>query len=335
MTLYFVVGCEDIGGVMSVKMQDMTCPKCGATMNFNEEKSKAECAYCGYRMLVEQKESISQLRERMRSQSYEYHKGKLEAQEEAGRRRRLRKLRNTASFVGAFVVVIVLANFGKTMAKPQVNPFSLIQISFQGTDGQGEVAMEFVPGEVDRNLIDYEISKSRGLFQGETITIKATSEDYRLTQSQRSYVVEGLDEYLKELTDIPADALELIHAKAENVLELNLDSSKKVGYFVDMQPVKLFLTTDGKQKNELYDVFEVRFNGNGEESVYYVLACFDDVLIRKGEQVSMSMSYGIYYGNLTQVSGSIWIMAFDSVEDIRTDILTSQESYMELKELDL
>lgn len=314
---------------------DLTCPKCGATMNYSEENSKAECAYCGYRMLVEQKESVSRLRERIRSQSYGYHKGKLDAQEEANRRRILRKLRNTAIVVGALAAFIFLVNISRTMEKPEVNPFDLLQVSFQGTDGQGEVVMEFLPGEADCNLIDYEISKSRGLFQGETITIKAASEEYRLGQSQRSYVVEGLDEYLKELTDIPADTLELIHAKAENVLELNLGNSKKVGYFVDMKPVKLFLATDGKQKNELYDVFEVRFNENGEESIYYVLACFNDVLIRKGKQISMSMSYGIYYGNLTQVSGSIWIMAFDSVEDIRTDILTSQESYMELKELDL
>lgn len=318
-----------------MKVQDMTCPKCGATMTYNEEKSKAECAYCGYRMLIEQKESISQLRERMRSQSYGYHKGKLEAQEEAERRRKQRKFRNIIIFMGVFVAFVVLANFSKVMAKPKVNPFDQIEISFQGTDGKGEVLIEQVSGEADTNQIDYRLSKSHGLFQGETITVEATSEAYRLEESTRTYVVEGLDEYLKELSDIPKEALELIHAKAENVLELNLDNSKRVGYFVEMKPVKLFLTTDGKQKNELYDVFEVRFSANGEESVYYVLACFDDVLVRKEAQASLSMSYGMYYGNLTQVSGAVWIMGYDSVEDIRTEILTSQESYMELKELDL
>lgn len=318
-----------------MKVQDMTCPKCGATMTYNAEKSKAECAYCGYRMLIEQRESISQLRERMRSQAYGYHRGKLEAQEEAERRRKLRKFRNIAIFIGVLVLFICIANFSKVMSKPKVNPFDLVQISFQGTDGQGEVLVEQLSGEADVNLIDYRISKSHGLFQGETITVEATSEAYRLGETTRTYVVEGLDEYLKDLSDIPKDALELIHAKAENVLKLNLDNSKNAGYFVDMKPVKLFLTTDGKQKNELYDVFEVGFSVNGEESVYYVLACFEDVLVREEAQTSLSMSYGMYYGNLTQVSGSIWIMAYDSVEDVRTDILTSQESYMELKELDL
>lgn len=79
----------------------------------------------------------------------------------------------------------------------------------------------------------------------------------------------------------------------------------------------------------------MRFAVNGEEVTYYVQACFSDVLVRDEEQVSLSMSYGMYHGHLTQVWGSIWIMAYDSVEEIRTDILTSQNSYMELKELDL
>lgn len=35
---------------------DMTCPKCGATMALDEDKGKAECAYCGYRKLIEKKD---------------------------------------------------------------------------------------------------------------------------------------------------------------------------------------------------------------------------------------------------------------------------------------
>ena len=320
-----------------MKEIDMTCPKCGAAMTLNEEKGKAECAYCGYRRLIERKETIAELRERMKSQSYGYHKGKLQAEAEMARKRKFSSLLTALIAIGAVVLLGVVTNFSQQMAKPQVNPFSLVNITFEGTDGRGEVRLEPVAGqtEADYNLIDYSISKRSCLLEGETITIKAASEAYRLEETARTYVVEGLDLYLTELTDIPQEALQLIHTKAEGVLELNLDRSKVAGYFVEMTPVKLFLTTDGKQTNELYDVFEVHFAANDEDMTYYVLACFSDVLVRDEEQVSLSMSSGVYYGGLTQVSGSIWIMAYDSLEEIRTGILTSQESYMELKELDL
>ncbi len=320
-----------------MKVLDMTCPKCGATMTLNEEKGKAECAYCGYRKLVERRETIAELRERMKSQSYGYHKGKLEAEAEMARKKKLRSFFITIAVIGVLVLLSVAANLSQEMAKPKVNPFDLVNITFQGTDGRGEVFLEPIVGQtdVDINYIDYSISKSRSLLEGEVITIEATSREYRLEESSKTFVVEGLDQYLKELSHIPEEALQLIHAKAENVLELNLDTSKAAGFFVEMKPVMLFLTTDGKQTNELYDVFEVHFTANGEDSVYYVLACFSDVLVRDEEHASLSMSYGMYYGNLTQVSGSIWIMAYDSVDEIRTDILTSQESYMELKELEL
>lgn len=316
---------------------DMTCPKCGATMTLNEEKGKAECAYCGYRKLVERQETIAELRERIKAQSYGYHKGRMEAEAEAERKRKRKNLRTAAIVIGVLAAFAFWVNFSQEMAKPEVDPFAVVDVSFEGTDGNGKVVLEKLNGPegIDVNQIDYSISKRSSLLEGETVTITAISDIYRLQETSRTYVVEGLDLYLQDLTDIPEDALELVHTKAEGVLELNLDGTKAVGYFVDMKPVKLFLTTDGKQSNELYDVFEVRFKVNDTESVYYVLVRFDDVLVRNDAQASLSMSYGMYYGHLTQVSGPQWIMGYSSIEEIRADILTSQDSYMELKELDL
>ena len=102
-----------------------------------------------------------------------------------------------------------------------------------------------------------------------------------------------------------------------------------------MKSVKLFLLTDGKQENRLYDVFEAHFTVNEEEQIYYVVAIFDDVVVRDGKQVSLDMTYGVYGGHLTQVHSWLWIMAYESVEEVQTDILTSQKKQMELKELDL
>ena len=324
-----------------MKLIDMTCPKCGASMTPDLKKGLAECAYCGYRVLIEQEDSAEEIRAKEQSRSYGYHKGRLQAESEAkdraAKKKKIRSVKKSVIIIGAIILFIILVNAGQVITKPKVNPFDCIEVSFQGKDGDGEMVVEWkaVGDNIDPQQIDLEISKKYNLYQGDTVTIKASCEEYFLTETTKVYTVDGLDEYLKDLDNVPQEALELIHTRAESVLELNLDRCKAVGVFKDMKPVKLFLTTDGKQTNELYDVFEVRFNTNNGEAIYYVLACFDDVIIRDREQVSIDMSYGMYFGNLTQVEGSLYIMAYNSLEEVRVSILTSQDTYMELKELAL
>lgn len=322
-----------------MKMMDMTCPKCSASLKPDLDKGIAVCEYCGYQVLIEQEETLEEIREKAQSKSYGYHKGKLMAEEEAraSRKKKNRSKKVAAIVIGVFVLLVMAPVINQQLTKPKVNPFDCIEVSFRGKDGDGEIMINVtnaVEG-IDVNRIDFDISKEDFLLQGETVSINATSRDYRLTEKTKIYVVEGLDEYLKDLENIPEEALEIIHMKAEAVQENNLSGTKSTDFFVDMKPVKLFLATDGKQNNELYDVFEVHFLTNNGEQTYYVLSCFDDVLIRNEKQVSIDMSYGMYYGNLTQVQGPIFIMAYNSVDEIRVDILTNQESYMELKELDL
>lgn len=316
-----------------MKIIDLTCPRCGATMKPDLDKGHAICEYCGHQVLIKQEDTIEEIRAKAQSKAYGYHKGKLKAEEEARKKKKPKGKLIAAGIVAAIVLSSVMS---EELAKPRVNPFDCIEVSFQGKDGDGNIVIDIADtANIDVDNIDYEISKKRNLYQGDTVSINATSRDYRLTETTRTYTVEGLDEYLKDLEAIPEEALEVIHMKAEARLALNLERSKNAEMFVDMKPVKLFLATDGKQTNELYDVFEVHFTTRSGEKTFYVMAYFDDVIVRNSEQVSIDMSYGMYMGHLIQVEGSLWITGYNSLEEIRADLLTSQESYMELKELEL
>ncbi len=326
-----------------MRIIDMTCAKCGATMKPDLDNERAICEYCGHQVLIEQEDTLEEIRDKAQAEAYGYHRGRLRAEAEAEVFRRKKKSRKgqkaiiSMSIFVAIAVVVFISFCITEVSKPQVNPFDCIEVSFQGNDGDGEVVLEVknVTEGIDANRIEFDISKEDYLVQGETISIRASSEDYRLTEKNRTYIVEGLDEYLKDLENISQEVLEIIHIKAESVLELNLESSRNVGVLLDIKPVKLFLVTDGKQTNRLYDVFEAHFSTYTGEQTYYVMAYFDDVIVRNGEQISIDMSYGMYGGHLTGVEGALYIMAYDSIEEIRADILTTQDSMMELKELDL
>lgn len=318
-----------------MKIIDMTCPKCGASLKPDLAKGNAVCEYCGHHILIEQEDTIEEIRVKAQSRAYGYYKAKLEAK--AGKKEKYRGPKIGAIVIGVIVLIAIGSAAIQELAKPKINPFDYIEVSFQGKDGEGKLVMDARGSaeDIDVNRIEFDISKENDLLQGETISIHAASQDYRLAEKTRVYTVDGLDEYLKDLENVPEEVLDIIHRKAESSLDLNLESSKNVGAFIDMKPVKLFLTTDGKQTNELYDVFEVRFMTQAGEKTYYVMACFDSVVVRAGEQVSIDMSGGTYKGQLIQVEDWLCIMGYDSLEEIRADILTSQDTYMELKELDL
>ncbi|MBR4084857.1 MAG: zinc ribbon domain-containing protein [Lachnospiraceae bacterium] len=324
-----------------MKMIDLNCPKCGAPIEPDMEKGRCECKYCGHQMLIEKEDTLEEIAAKAQSKSYGYHKGKLQAEAEAGIVREGATVQKKAVSV-LLIIVIVLIIIGVVtamvshLAKPKVNPFDYIEVSFRGTDGEGELVMKMVgKDEVDPNRIEYDVAKDSHLSQGDTISILATSSEYRLTEKSKTYVVEGLDEYLTDLADISAECLDLIDKKATAVQELNLENTKRLGIFVDMKPVKLFLLTDGERSNELYVIHEVNFATEEGNKTYYVSSGFEGVVIRKGAQISMGMEYGMYYGDIfTRVDSMVYITAYESVEQVRTELLTSQEQYMELKERD-
>ena len=303
-----------------MKIIDMTCPRCGASMQPGADKKSAACEYCGYHMIIVQEKTAKETHTRT----------------ETVKKKKLSGGKIALIVIGIIVLIQVAAAMAGNLVKPQVNPFDCIDVSFRGSDGKGEIVIDLksAPG-IDLNRIDFDISKEDRLYQGETISIYATSEDYRLSEKEKNYIVEGLDEYLKNLEDIPEEILEIIHVKAESGLDLNLDRSKKMGVFQSLKPVKLFLQTDGKQTNHLYDVFEATFMTSGGEKICYVMVCFNDVIMGKGEKTYINMSGGMFQGKITQVEGSLWITAYDSLEEIRAELLSNRESYMDLKELDL
>ena len=210
-----------------MKIIDMTCPKCGAVLKTDLDKGIAVCEYCETQFLIEKEDTLEEIRAKAQSRAYGYHKGKMEAEAEASKKQKYGKVKIAAIVFGVIVVVMIASNVVAEMAKPKVNPFDCIEVSFQGKDGEGEIAVNTVNGfeGIDINRIDFDISKERDLSQGENISIHAASEDYRLEETNKIYTVDGLDEYLTDLENIPEEALKIIHMKAESSLALNLENS--------------------------------------------------------------------------------------------------------------
>ena len=71
-----------------MKIIDLTCPKCGASLQVNSELKTCSCNFCGNQFSIEENERLG----------YEFEKGRIKAQKEA-----------VTPFVTIFIVILVLA----------------------------------------------------------------------------------------------------------------------------------------------------------------------------------------------------------------------------------
>ena len=107
-----------------MKMIDMTCPKCGATMKTDADKEQAVCEYCGALFLLEKEDTLDEIRAKAEAKAYGYHKGKLAAEERAAKNKKKSfKIPVPAIVITILVLIGVVSYMSQEMAKPKVNPF--------------------------------------------------------------------------------------------------------------------------------------------------------------------------------------------------------------------
>lgn len=314
-----------------MKVINLTCPGCGAQMIMKPGGKEAVCEYCGHKMLVEDEQSKEQA-------AYERKMGVLRANEEMKERQKRKAIKNKIITFLVIAAVIVISVLVYTQSRPKVNPFDYIEVTFSGRSGKGQAEIQLKDGkdEVEMSDITFEFSKKEGLSEGEQITVKASSTTYGLVEKKRKYTVEGLDTYLSDLSDLNDASVDLIHLKSETVNRQGTEPSTLItNEVVSAEPVKMFLLTDGKNNNLLYDVYEVGYKMRDDSiKTVYLVTCYKNIIIRQGEEPTMDYDGCMYMGNtinLGDYQDSVLIGYF-TLDEVKMDIQSYQESNMKLIE---
>ena len=325
---------------------DMTCPKCGATMKLNEKDERLRCPYCNHEIMVELEDTPEEIREKEYAKSYGYHSGKYKAEKEYGIKRKKESKKSVGIVIWVVVILLfmlclpcILGTLGIFVAqasRPEINPFEYIEVSFVGTDGRGELVItELVNEEIAVDAIRFEASQEGGLSVGDKVRITASSSDYELEEEVKIYTVEGLDEYIKNLDNLSQEELNLIHSYAENELGYRISSLKEAVANISYKPVKLFLITDEKSDNVLYDIYEFNISTESENATYYMAVSFQSAIIQKTDPLTMDYWWPETAGKYNRLESGLSYYGYDSIDEVRTYVTSEMESGMSLKELDL
>jgi len=325
-----------------MKTYDMTCPGCGATMTLNTEDEKLCCPYCNHEIMVELEDTPEEIREKEYAKSYGYHKGKYKAEKELGLQKK-KKSRKTGLIVAVVCIILIgllflpcflgiSAIFVAQSSRTEINPFDYIEVSFSGIDGEGELIIEeLVNEDIAVEDIRFEASQERDLSVGDKVRITASSTEYKLKENVKLYTVDNLEEYLKKLNKLSKDEIKTIHTTSENQLNRRINDLRTNKVLKSYKPVKMFLITDGKRANVLYDVYEFKLKGEKGTETGYAVVSYETTRIQKTEPLTLSYFWSETPGGSIYLKNGVYFYGFNSMKEVRSHVTSEMKSGMSLK----
>lgn len=227
------------------------------------------------------------------------------------RRSSRRKLTGVLIFLVVLMLALLAVLFIYPMLLPKVDPFEYADVKFTGENGSGtaEVVLRTDLVGADASKITYTLSRNTGLIQGESVTVTAESKAYNLIQKEKTYTVNGLDEYLRRAEDLSDTAIMSMHEKTEAIIQMNLgDPSDSYGVkneLVSSEPSRIWLLTDDKG-NVLYDVYRAEFkNHAGSSKIVYLVAYYENVLINPLDSDTFTFDTCMYAGDVISIGDAV------------------------------
>ena len=329
-----------------IRKIDLTCPSCGAEMQISEDQKMAVCPYCRKKLYFAMENGKLTAKE-AEERSYGETRGKLRAEAEAEaaeeRRKSFRKWKHRLIGIGIFVGLGLAAGLYGEAKKQRVDPFPYVTVEFSGVSGEGKAELKRgnYPASVNEYYLGYQVEPRERLSNGDTVTVQATSDRYRLTKSVEKYTVTGLDSYLSDLDSLDGTKLEMLHstslAAIRNTYFPNSISGIKRSEEISAKPVKLVLLSKGN-KNVLSDIFEMTYRGpDGKEKTVYQCTRYRNVLFRSGNNTSfdystyMATGHSVYLGSTTNDDTA---SGYDTLEEAVADSRKTSESDMTVTERD-
>lgn len=305
------------------RLISLKCPSCGSTMNFSEKKESVICEYCGNKFLVVDLLPNEQEERNVMKASNKLRKG----------------LYLSMLVTAIFVVMLGLSIFMNRYARAdleEIDPFDYITINYKGVSGNATATIEKNFPSNSLNNLRIDISKSKKLTNGDKIVVKINTSDmiikqsnYKFVKKTKEYLVNELNEYVTDLSQINENSLKAFDTASYNKLvdnELGLGNYEKK---VDWNRVGMYLLNDKETKeNRLYQVFSVTFSdSNGNMGNFYNYVYYDNIQITPDGVIKTSYKPVGKYNYIYPFSGSnYWINAYNSQKALFIDTVKSVEA---------
>ena len=315
---------------MAIELKTLNCPNCGAAVKYDSETKTATCEFCGTVFDVSEKYQEKADRERDDRQDKQIRQimENMDRGNEPSRQNK-KKSKNVAAVIAIAVALMIIgyisfstvilsvightmvaltsdeSSHNETVTKP-IDPFNKISIEYSGVSGAGTARISDINNSTVRT-IPMTVPELTGLSNGDTFTIKYEgnsakdyNKEYFLTETEKTYTVEGLDEFVTDITDVGEEDLQILKDHAVEAAKFTCkDDDFNYPYDEDSFEVYKVYTMVKKDLTEQQAVFIVSFNYDeeGETKTGYYIAKFEDIRkLSSGEYKIDFEAYKFFWG---------------------------------------
>lgn len=235
------------------------------------------------------------------------------------------------------------------------NPFDYVEVSFSNTEPYISATITPNYDQQEMQYIKFTADKADHLSNGDTITVTASIsgsvdtfvENYGvvISETERTYTVEGLPHYVTDVAEIPADIMDAMSAKGEEVFRAyvasiwskpeNLISVTYIGnYFLSSKPIeaggwardKMFWT-----ENYLYLIYKITAtNPDPEETIeFYYYINYADIEIQPDGTCSVDINAYVapdtgWFATETFKVGNYTYVGYANLETLKQNKVTER-----------
>ena len=208
----------------------------------------------------------------------------------------------------------------------EVDPFENVSVVFEGKAPNGTARIN---NNSEDFTVSYELDKSMGLSNGDTVTITAApaygmkEEQYaqqygkKLSVTEKTFTVDGLSSYPKTIEEISSDVMDKMKKQAEDTITASCSKWQEGNSLAKLEPIGNYYLSvkDGFSANPnncLYFIFKVTANmtglyeeayANGDDSIhtgteeYFTYVAFNEILNLPDGTTSVDLSRAEMTGN--------------------------------------
>ena len=286
---------------MAINVKTVTCPACGAKVNYDENNKTAKCEFCGAVLDMTEEYGDKKDRERDDIQDMQIKNimNKMNGRTATNNTANIYKAKKTALIIvivfifmlsGSILYTIMRSSMSfvdkinKSANSETVNdidPFNKVNISYYGVSGAATARVN------DNNVhavssIEKTTTNLEKLANGDTITVKYSMDTvkdgnkrYNLLNTEKTYTVQGLDEYVTEIAVVDEEDIALLK---KNAIDLAISECKDAGfkYVEDTFETYAIYTMVKKDYSAQKSVFVISFDykdvddGNKVKTGYFM-----------------------------------------------------------------
>ena len=348
---------------MAINIKTVTCPACGARVDYDDNNKTAKCEFCGavLDMTEEYGDKKDRVRDDIQDMQIKNIMNKMNGRTSGNNPANVNRAKKTAIVIIIVFVFILSGSItygiirgsmmyndkqsksGNNEIVNDVNPFEKVSIKYYGVSGKATARIN--DGNTHAvSSIEKSTTNLENLSNGDTITVKYTKDTvtdgnkkYNLLETEKTFTVNGLDEYVTDIAEVGEKDLA---ALKKNAISLAISECKdaEFGYVEDTFDIYAVYTMVKKDYSDQKTVFIVSFDykdsdDNDKVKTGYFMAEYSKATKLGTGEYKVNFSADVYsYMRESYFKGFTVLSAHSTWDAVYTEVYLNNKSEWNIKE---